>query len=249
VGQNHRYAYTQQDTNNFGAHNFLSIWSPPVGDKQIFSLAQHWYAAGIGDAHQTLEVGWQVYPGKYGHSQPVLFIFWTNDDYKTSINYNLENPGFVQTNPAWRIGGAISPVSSNPGQQYEVEISVYLHEQNWWLYLGGVGTANAVGYFPISIYNGGAMASNAAQIIFGGETVCEGAGTWPQMGSGALAETGWANAAYQRDIFHFPTTGGAQYATLLGHSPSPGCYTQSLGKALPPWNIYFFFGGPGGGNC
>ena len=246
---NHRYAYTQQDVANFGAHNFVSLWSPVIGDKQIFSLAQHWYSGGTGGAHQTLEVGWQVYPQKYGHSEPVLFIFWTNDNYVASRNYNLENPGFVQTNPAWRIGGALTPVSSDGGAGRELEITVYLHDGNWWLFVGGLDVANAVGYFPASIYNGGAMATTAAQVLFGGETVCELAGTWPAMGSGHLAEEGWQHAAYQRDIFIFPTGGGAQYAAVVGQSPAAPCYTQIVGRAAPPWNTYFFFGGPGGGDC
>lgn len=248
LSQNHRYAYTEQDTANLGGHNFLSVWAPPVGDKQIFSLAQHWYAGGDGAAHQTLEVGWQVFPQKYGHGQPVLFIFWTNDNYNQSQNYNLEHPGFVQTNNAWSIGGALSPVSG-PAGQYELEVAVYFYQANWWLYLGGTQAANAVGYFPASIYNGGAMATQASVLQYGGETVADVGGTWPAMGSGAFAADGWQHAAYQRDIFMFPTGGGASYAALTPFSPSPGCYSASLGAAKPPWNVYFFFGGPGGGDC
>lgn len=249
TGQNHRYAYTQQDVDNLGGHDFLNVWSPPVGTNQVFSLSQHWYAAGADAGHQTLEVGWQVYPAKYGHDQPVLFVYWTADNYQHTGAYNLDGPGFVQTNPAWPIGGALSPASSDGGRQYEVEVAVYLHEGNWWLYLGGLAASNAVGYWPTSIYGGGAMASNAAQALFGGETVCEQAGSWPAMGSGANASAGWTHAAYHRDLFFFPTSGGAQYAALDGHEPSAPTYTQSLGKALPPWNIYFFFGGPGGADC
>jgi hypothetical protein len=248
LGKNHRYAYTHQTVANFGGHDFLSVWSPPVGDKQIFSLAQHWYTGGTGAGHQTLEVGWQVYPQKYGHAQPVLFIFFTNDNYVNSKVYNLEGPGFVQTVPAWKIGGALSPVSSGTAQ-FELEIAVYLHDGNWWLYLGGTSAANAVGYYPTSIYNGGAMATSADEITYGGETVCEAGGTWPAMGSGEPAANGWQHAAYQRDIFMFPTDGGARYATLQGETPSPGCYTQVVGTARPPWNTYFFFGGAGGGDC
>lgn len=249
VSQNHRYAYAIQVADNLGAHNFLNVWAPAVGTHQIFSLAQHWYGAGSGNAHQTLEVGWQVYPDKYGHGQPALFIYWTADNYQTTGAYNLDGPGFVQTNPAWPLGGTIAPVSTDGGTQYELQIAVYLYQNNWWLYLGGTGAGNTVGYFPTSIYNGGAMASHATQFLCGGETVCDGSGTWPAMGSGALAAAGWQHAAYQRDIFIFPTSGGAQYATLSGQQPSPGCYTEALGNTSAPWNVYFFFGGPGGGNC
>ena len=249
TGQNHRYAYTIQDVDNLGAHNFLNVWAPTIGAEQIFSLAQHWYSGGAGNSHQTLEVGWQVFPGKYGHNQPVLFIYWTADNYQTTGAYNLDGPGFVQTNPAWPIGGALAPVSTDGATQYEIEVAVYLFNGNWWLYLGGTAAANAVGYYPTSIYNGGAMANHASDFLMGGETVCTGSGTWPPMGSGAFANAGWQHAAFQRDIFYFPTGGGAQYASLTGQTPSPGCYSQSLGNVAAPWNIYFFFGGPGGGNC
>lgn len=249
VGHNHRYAYTMQNADNLGAHNFLNVWAPTVGAEQYFSLAQHWYAAGNDAAHQTLEVGWQVYPGKYHHNQPVLFVYWTADNYHSTGAYNLDGPGFVQTHPGWPIGGAIAPVSTDGGVQYEIEVAVYLYQGNWWLYLGGTSAANAVGYFPTSIYNGGAMANHAVYYKMGGETVCTGAGTWPAMGSGAFANAGWQHAAFQRDIFYFPTGGGAQYGALTAVEPSPGCYTQAIGNAPAPWNTYFFYGGTGGGNC
>jgi hypothetical protein len=247
--QNHRYAYEIQTIDNLGAHNFLNVWAPTVGANQIFSLAQHWYSAGAGNGHQTLEVGWQVFPAKYNHNQPVLFIYWTADNYQHTGAYNLDAAGFVQTNPAWTIGGALTPVSTDGGTQYEIQVTVYLFQGNWWLYLGGITAADAVGYFPPSIYNGGAMVNHASIFECGGETVCSGAGTWPGMGSGAFASTGWQHAAYQRDIYVFPTSGGAQYGSLTGQQPSPACYTQALGNTSPPWNTYFFFGGPGGGNC
>lgn len=246
---NHRYAYVQQDAASLGGHNFLNVWSPAVGDHQIFSLSQHWYTAGADASTQTLEVGWQVYPGKYGHSQPVLFVYWTADDYNHTGAYNLDGPGFVQTNPAWTIGGALSPVSADASQQYEIEVAVYLYQNNWWLYLGGLAAANTVGYFPTSIYSGGAMASNATTMQYGGETVCDATGPWPGMGSGQAASAGWMHAAYHRDIFYFPTAGGALYSTLAGGTVTSPCYTQSIGRALPPWNTYFFYGGAGGGDC
>lgn len=248
TGQNHRYAYTHQTVDAIGAHNALSVYSPVVGATQIFSLAQHWYTAGTGTGHQTLEVGWQVYPTKYGHAQPVLFIFWTADNYATTGAYNLDQPGFVQTNSAWTIGGALSPSSVQGGQQMEIEVAVYLFAGNWWIYLGGLAAANAVGYYPTSLYSGGAMATKATEILFGGETVCK-SGSWPGMGSGAMASAGWRQAAYQRDIFYFPAGGGSAWASLTPEQPSPGCYTLALGSSPSPWNIYFFFGGPGAGNC
>lgn len=245
---NHRYAYAQQDVANIGAHNFLNVWSPAVGQNQEFSLAQHWYSGGSGSTTQTVEVGWQVFPKKYGHSQPVLFIYWTADNYGSTGSYNLDGAGFVQTNSSWTIGGALSPVSTTGGTQYEIEVSAYLNNGNWWIYVGGTQASDALGYYPASLYSGGQMASNATQFLCGGETVCD-SGGWGDMGSGALASAGWQQAAYQRDIYIFPTGGNSAWANLLAVQPSPSCYTINVASATDPWNIYFFFGGPGGSSC
>lgn len=247
TSQNHRYAYTRQSVNNIGGHSSLAVYAPAVASPQVFSLAQHWYAGGTGSAHQTVEVGWQVYPVKYGHSQPVLFIYYTPDNYASGA-YNLDAAGFVQTNNAWSIGGALAPVSVRGGQQMEIEICFYLYSGNWWLYAGGLTTANAVGYYPGTLFSGGQMASNATEILFGGETVTS-AVSWPGMGSEAFASAGWQQAAYQRNIYYFPTSGGAQWAGLTVEQPSIGCYTLSLSAAARPWGVYFFYGGPGGGDC
>lgn len=247
VDNNHRYAYTSQDSANLGGHAALAVYSPAVDANQIFSLAQHWYSAGTGANHQTVEVGWQVYPDKYGHAQPVLFIFWTPDNYATG-SYNLEAAGFVQTNNAWTLGGALSPASVVGGQQWEIDLAAYMYNGNWWIYAGGTAAANTIGYYPTSLFGTGPMATSAAGFKFGGETVTSKV-SWPAMGSGGLAAGGWQQAAYQRDIFYFPTGGGAQWANLTPHQPS-SCYTLALATPVArPWGVYFFYGGPGGGNC
>jgi hypothetical protein len=242
----HKYAHAYQTVNNLGGHNFLNIWQPAVGPDQ-FSLAQHWYAGGSGSNLQTVEVGWQVYPQKYNTPQPCLFIYWTADGYGSTGCYNLDCHAFVQTNPNWTFGGALSPVSTTGGPQYDLEVAFLLYQSNWWLFLGGTDAGHAVGYYPGSLFGGGQLAANAQDIDYGGETI--GTTSWPPMGSGAFADAGWQRAAYQRDIYYFPTSGGAQYADLTVSQPSPSCYTLGLFSAAAPWNRYFFFGGPGGNNC
>jgi hypothetical protein len=246
--KNHRYAYTHQDVDNIGGHSSLAVYQPTIDANQIFSLAQHWYSGGSGNGHQTLELGWQVYPNKYGHAQPVFFIYWTADNYINTGAYNLDAAGFVQTNGAYTVGGALSPVSTKGGQQWEVELGVYLWEGNWWVYMGGLAPENAVGYYPTSIYAGGQLATSAQQILYGGETVCKDV-SWPGMGSGSWAADGWMQAAYQRNIYYFPPGGGAQWASLTPEQPSPACYSMALASAAAPWGVYFFYGGPGGGDC
>jgi len=139
----HKYAHAYQTVDNVGGHSFVNVWDPAVGS-QVFSLSQHWYAGG--DPVQTVECGWQVFPGKYNTTQPCLFIYWTADGYQNTGNYNLDATAFVQTNRAWALGGTLAPASVFGGQQYELEMSWYFSGGNWWLYLRGTTSAEDVGY-------------------------------------------------------------------------------------------------------
>jgi len=112
---------------------------------------------------------------------------------------------------------------------------------------GGEAGSNAIGYYPVSVYHGGAMASGAASIDYGGETV--GTTSWPPMGSGAFASAGWQQAAYQRDIRYYPPGGGTLNASLTASAASPRCYTCTVTLYAPPWSETIFFGGPGGNSC
>jgi len=234
---------------NLGGHSFLNIWAPLIdtNKEQIFSLSQHWYVGGSGSNLQTAEVGWQVYPQKYGNSYPILFIYWTADGYNRTGCYNLDCSAFVQTNNSVTIGGTIGNISIKNGSQYDMEVAFYLNQGNWWLYIGGTISNNAIGYYPTSIYNNGALASNASSIDYGGETV--GTTSWPAMGGGEFADTGWQKAAYQRNINYYSTTGGAADASLTADNPSPLCYSAIVTKYNPPWSETLWFGGPGGTNC
>ncbi|MEV6674711.1 neprosin family prolyl endopeptidase [Streptomyces sp. NPDC051162] len=241
----HKYAHAYQVTDNLGGHSFINVWDPGIGG-QVFSLSQHWYAAG--SPVQTAECGYQIYPGKYGTTQPCLFIYWTADGYQHTGCYNLDCSAFVQTNSAWAFGGTLAPVSVSGGAQYELEVAWYFNGGNWWLYLGGTDAGHAVGYYPGSLYGSGPLASGAAaDIDYGGEVVDNTA--WPAMGSGAFAEAGWQFAAYHRDVYYYPASGGAVQASLTASQPSPNCFTSVVNQAADPWNEYFFYGGPGGTGC
>jgi hypothetical protein len=188
-----------------------------------------------------------VFPQKYQTIKPVLFIYWTADGYNQTGAYNLESPAFVQTNNSWTLGGELNTISTDGGPQFELEIAWQLVAGNWWLYLNGTSSSNAVGYYPVSIFGGGQMSSCATDIDYGGETVNQ--TVWPPMGSGAFANLGYQHAAYQRDIYFFDTTGNALQAALTPEQPSPSCYTIDLRTGPDPWDVYFFFGGPGGTVC
>lgn len=246
VAATHRWAHAFQNVNNLGGHSYINLWDPAIGANQVFSLSQHWYVGGSGTGLQTAECGWQVYPGKYNTALPVFFIYWTADDYTKTGCYNLDCTAFVQTNSAVKIGGTISPSSVYGGAQYEIQLSYYLVGGNWWLYWGGGAASNAIGYYPTSIYKGGAMASHASEIDYGGEVV--GTTSFPGMGSGHFASEGWTKACYQRDVTYFPTTGGQVNASLTASQAWPKCYTSEVILYASPWFETEYYGGPGG-NC
>src|SRR4051812_938120 len=186
----HRYAHAFQFVKNYGGYSLLNVWRPFVNTNlsQIFSLSQQWYAGGSGGGLQTAEVGWQVYPHKYGSENPVLFIYWTADDYHNTGCYNLDCKAFVQTNRGVRIGAPVGRYSVAGGKQAELGVGYYYHGGNWWLAVG----SGWVGYYPGRLYGNGQLSRYAQVIDFGGETV--GLGDWPPMGSGRFAAAGYRRA-------------------------------------------------------
>ncbi len=244
-GSAHLWAHAAQDVANWGGHSALSIWAPEVTNG-LRSFSQHWYIGGT--PRQTVECGWQAFPGM---NKPKLFVFWTADNYQNTGSYNLDGGAFAQTNGDWTLDGDLNTISTDGGDQFELEVAWYLEQDGkWWLYLNGLSSEDAVGYYPTSIFQGGQMSQYATTIDYGGETV-QGAG-WPQMGSGNFASAGYSHAAYHRDVYYFTGPGpggGMQSATLTPYQLSPSCYTVQCGVANPPWNSYFYFGGPGGSDC
>jgi hypothetical protein len=240
----HKYAHAYQDVADHGGNSWINLWDPDA----YFSLSQQWYVAGSSDATQTAEGGWVKYPDKFG-AHSVLFIFFTPDNY-TSGCYNLDCTGFVQTNSNWALGGAFSSYSTYGGAQYEFQEQWKLYQGNWWLFLQGAGSLDAVGYYPGSVYNGGAMATGATRVDYGGETTTN-TSTYPPMGSGHSASEGFGKAAYQRTIFYIDTSDASVWTSLTPVQSSPSCYTIDYTPASSggSWGSYFYFGGPGGDTC
>jgi Neprosin len=239
----HRWAWGEQAVANNGGDSRLNVWKPD-SSPGVFSLSQHWYVGGLGDKKQTVEGGWQVYPEKYGTTNPSLFIFFTPDNYDSGC-YNLDCSGFVQINNSWVLGGALGPVSKTDGTQYIFRMQWQLYKGNWWLFLKGTGDYVAVGYYPGSVFNGGQMTKNAEFVKYGGETVGDASDNAGQMGSGAFANTGWRHAAYQRSIYYIDTALTSHWTQLNAHQPSASCYTIDMhNNTGSSWATYFYFGGP-----
>ncbi|XP_010544611.1 PREDICTED: uncharacterized protein LOC104817217 [Tarenaya hassleriana] len=121
----HEYAivYTEEGRYN-GARVGLSVWKPRVQEEE-FSVSQIRVWSGVrGSNLNTLEVGWQVYKGKYKDDNPRLFTHWTRDLCKDTGCYNLDCPGFIQTNSAFALGASIQPVSTYGGSQYGMRLLI-----------------------------------------------------------------------------------------------------------------------------
>jgi hypothetical protein len=248
VAATHRWAHAYQFVNNGGGHSYLNLWAPSIqtASGQIFSLSQHWYVGGSGANLQTLECGWQVYPQFYNDTRPHLFTYWTADNYNTTGCYNLTCNAFVQQ-PGAPIapGMPLGPVSVIGGQQFTIELTYWHTGGRWWLYFNGTSGSNAIGYYPDTLYGGGALAGNASEIDYGGETV--GTVSFPPMGSGLFANQGWQRAAYQRTIGFYPPQGGAMVnANLTPSQGWPNWYTAQVNMYGSPWLETLWYGGPGG---
>ncbi len=238
----HNYAHASQAVSNLGGRSLFSVWSPEVGPRSVFSLSQHWYVAASERGVQTAEVGWQVYPQKYGHAKPVLFSYWTADGYHSTGSYSNDGHDFVQVSATCPLGFALDHVSVVGGAQAELDIAYFLSGGNWWLYVGGTAPENAIGYYPASQYAPGPMTSGALKVDFGGET-CTNA-VFPPMGSGAFAAGGYRQSAYHRNIQYFDANGAVQTADLVASEQWPDSYTIELQNA-GDWGEYFYYGGPG----
>ena len=253
----HEYAHAYRGVNNIGSSAYFNVWAPYVEQPTEFSLSQLWVPGGTGDQLQTAETGWQVYNQIYGDNNPHLFIYFTTHAYNHSYPgcYNLDCPGFVQTNANVILGGAFSPVSTIGGNQYDIKL-MYCRDvtktQNWWLMVGD----QWVGYYPNSLYNTQGIAYQSSRIDYGGEIVNTAAGglhTTTQMGSGRFPNEGWQHAAYIRQLKYVDTNNVSQDSTGLtkGTRDTNGVdnsnyYDLILSSSTDPnWLQFFYFGGPG----
>ncbi|XP_010518020.1 PREDICTED: uncharacterized protein LOC104793364 isoform X2 [Camelina sativa] len=83
------HQYIPEDTSSnpnfhhefYGTKASINIWKPDVATPDEFSLSQTWLVSGIGTSRNTIEAGWQVYPGVYGDNNPRLFVYWTGSSH------------------------------------------------------------------------------------------------------------------------------------------------------------------------
>ncbi|CAH8265916.1 unnamed protein product [Arabidopsis lyrata] len=163
----HEYAFMGVRNGKFyGTKASINIWKPNVADPSEFSLSQTWLVSGVGTSRNTIEAGWQVYPGMYGDNNPRLFVYWTSDGYQKTGCYNLLCGGFVQTNNQYSVGGSYNTVSEYDGAQLSLNLLIWKDQKtgNWWL---KINDNDIIGYWPGSLFN--SLGDGAIKVEWGGE--------------------------------------------------------------------------------
>ncbi|KAH9713147.1 NEP-interacting protein 1 [Citrus sinensis] len=257
--KNHTVQYAQVsavDGNYYGARATINVWNPLTNFGEL-SIAQIWVLAGDGNELNSLEAGWTV---NNGEKKTRLFIYWTSDGYQSTGCYNLDCPGFVQTNKNIALGGSIEPVSKYGGEQRDISIVIhkarsnsYSHSHfnnndgNWWLQVQD----QLVGYWPSSIFTHLAGTSDA--ISWGGEIVNNqpnGHHTSTQMGSGHFPNEAYGKASFFTKLGYFDEGNNVKDPeNLEPFVTRPPCYDLRTGKDNK-FGVFFYFGGPGySANC
>ncbi|KAF8393476.1 hypothetical protein HHK36_021720 [Tetracentron sinense] len=245
----YEYAVVYESENKYyGAEATINLWNPKLGDNSETSLSEILISAGTSETVNTAAVGlmYQVYPELYGDNRTRLFTYWTSDHYGSKGCYNLDCPGFVQTNGNVTLGSIISPVSNYDGEQYSVSFLIFMDksEGNWWLEMQG----NFLGYWPSSIYT--TMAESASAVYWGGVIFNSnplGHHTATQMGSGHFPYEGYGKSSYisNLEIVDSSNTLIAP-VNLVPIITKSTCYDLYIGEDKSTiYGTYFYYGGPG----
>ncbi|KAJ8755768.1 hypothetical protein K2173_024312 [Erythroxylum novogranatense] len=217
---NHEYARVSihQVANYYGAHALFNVWTPRVHDEREFDEREF-------SLSQVVHLWFQV---RHLDHEARLFIYWTRDGYHRTGCYNLECPGFVQTNNRFVIGGPIRPTSVYGGNH---------KSGNWWLRV----QEQDIGYWPGSIFT--SLAKKATLINSGGEKQRARIHHTPtQMGSGHFAEEGFGKACFMGQLGYFDNANMFRNPQNLTPTvTNPSCYDLVVGKG----GKSFFFGGHG----
>jgi neprosin-like protein len=238
----HYYSAAFQNVSNIGGDSWLNLWSPTVSSNRM-SLSQIWVSGGSGDGTQTVEVGWQVYPSKWGGNNAALFIFYTPNNYDDGC-YNVECSGFVQVANNIYLGSGFDHYSARDGGQWGFNIQVQRNtDGNWWLFYRGPGNYIPFGYYPGSLYGSGQLSRNAERIGWGGEDTGDPSAL--QEGSGAFPTEGWGRAAYHDVVFYIDTNRTSQWTELFKVETPSDCYKTDISNAASNHQkTFFYFGGP-----
>ncbi|KAI1345559.1 hypothetical protein F5Y01DRAFT_53042 [Xylaria sp. FL0043] len=256
----HWYASSGQNVNNHGGKGTFSLFKAFTQSNSDFSLLQtavirsNAAHAGTGAVTQTVEAGWINYPQQV--SAPHLFSYFTTNGYSADGDnvggWNRDHAGWVQTDSSIYPGIAFSPLSTDGGAQYELEIGYTLSGGNWWLWC----LDRYIGYYPGSLFSQGVnaadtLADHSDIIDFYGEIYnSETSVTTTDMGSGEFPNAGYGKSAYIHNIVYvdynnnYVDYNGQAQLVISDTSRYNMIPTWSSGSS---WGSYFYLGGPGAG--
>ncbi|KAJ4902689.1 hypothetical protein Rs2_16640 [Raphanus sativus] len=240
----HEYAVMNcKEGKYFGTKFAVNIWKPKVQVRDEFSLAQTWLSSGVGTHLNTIEAGFQVFPGLYGDNNLRLFVYWTADNYQKTGCYNTNCPGFVQTSNRITVGGAFKSVSKYEGIQISVLVTIWKDGDCWWLQIN----QELVGYWPAKLFS--SLGKGATEVEWGGEIVNEKTGgkhTRTYMGSGHFANEGYRKASYFRNLMTVDKTNTLREPQeVFPMTTNDNCYSIKAGRNGTNWGLNFYYGGPG----
>ncbi|RZB70113.1 hypothetical protein D0Y65_039419 [Glycine soja] len=176
-----------------------------------------------------------------------IVLGWHRDNYEKTGCFNMQCPGFVQTNKRIYLGTRVDITSIYGGRTIETNVSITQDPitKNWWLNIENTN----IGYFPIALFSN--MAS-AQQGGWGGKTHAPPGAPSPPMGSGYFPDKSFIHACYFRDV-SFKNGSTQNYGSEEYHvnteTDKPSCFgVKYYGNQGRQLGYSLQFGGPGG-NC
>ncbi|CAN1245726.1 hypothetical protein LINGRAPRIM_LOCUS3022 [Linum grandiflorum] len=230
----------------YGASGTFNLWNPKVMSNE-YSHSQVWVEAGKFSTLNVIEAGWML-NSVYILDRKKIFG-WQIDNFRQKGCYNLDCPGFIQTNHRFSLGGRVPTLQASVygGSQYSANFKIHKDTKSgsWWLFIQDI----AIGYWPVEIFTNDGLTRAATRISWGGEVLglkSNGVHTRTEMGSGHFANELWTKAAFIKELGYFDQNGIIQDADKIYPTVTrPNCYSLSVMKKNKVAGVHFYFGGPG----
>jgi hypothetical protein len=240
----------------------MSIYGPNLGTVGSHSLSQVWLFSGVNtsvgggptctsDCVQSVEFGWTVDNSlNTDTNTPHLFSFSTNNGYGNGCYNNVPNlpgacvPWVPLPGASFALNQALGYAPPNGGQPVELQATVILVGEGYWITLDIGSTSSYIGYYPNSDFT---TSMDTFQV--GGEvsskTGAFGFLTGLDMGSGLAARFGYGRAAYHRDFSAMWFDGTKHWSTganVCATRPADYDYSTTAPAGLSTWDGYFYYG-------
>lgn len=251
----------------FGSAGRINIWDtvgPVVGETSIGQVAVI-----RGNPMQAIEAGKIELRGLNGDDAPHFFVYYRTNGGGSGDwvgGYNTLVDGWQQVSASVSPGMSLVGWNSvTGGAQYSLDIEVRLFEGNWWVWAAG----QWAGYYPRCRFNEASPTCATQGFLFSTNGIRDQAdrldwygevfdasapaSTFTDMGSGRFAATGWAQAAYFRNVTYYwePSTYWWWDNSTAPSATDTNCYTVSSAffSQDPNYMNWFYWGGPGRDNA